>query len=152
VTFVARALSPAKVSSVTIDEQTDEDGQASALVIVPDNQLSLAIGKKGQNARLAAKLTGMRIDIKSESEVETERIDAEAGAAGLATLPEITPERLNALREAGISSPDDVVAAGLERVRALPEIGDDAPEVVAAAERWVAARAEERDRKETPTA
>src|SRR6266850_4516933 len=71
-TFVARALSPAKVSSVTIGEP-DAEGQSSALVIVPDNQLSLAIGKKGQNARLAAKLTGMRIDIKSESEIETER-------------------------------------------------------------------------------
>src|SRR5918995_321431 len=55
-TFVARALSPAKVSSVTIDEAALEDmdaPQPSALVIVPDNQLSLAIGKKGQNARLA---------------------------------------------------------------------------------------------------
>src|SRR5499433_3931145 len=62
-TFVARALSPAKVSSVAIHE-ADSEGQPSATVIVPDNQLSLAIGKKGQNARLAAKLTGMRIDIK----------------------------------------------------------------------------------------
>ena len=43
------------------------------LVIVPDNQLSLAIGKKGQNARLAAKLTGLHVDIKSEGEVEEER-------------------------------------------------------------------------------
>src|ERR671910_1830653 len=78
-TFVARALSPAKVSSVTIDEAALEDmdaPQPSALVIVPDNQLSLAIGKKGQNARLAAKLTGMRIDIKSEGEIDAERAHA----------------------------------------------------------------------------
>src|SRR5437870_5434556 len=68
-TFVARALSPAKVSSVTVREPDEGEEQPSALVIVPDNQLSLAIGKKGQNARLAAKLTGMRIDIKSESEL-----------------------------------------------------------------------------------
>jgi N utilization substance protein A len=72
VTFVARALSPAKVSSVTVVDEPDAEGPA-ALVVVPDNQLSLAIGKKGQNARLAAKLTGMRIDIKSESEVEAMR-------------------------------------------------------------------------------
>ncbi|PYM75489.1 MAG: transcription termination/antitermination protein NusA, partial [Candidatus Rokuibacteriota bacterium] len=72
-TFVARALSPAKVSSVAINESAEAESQPSAVVIVPDNQLSLAIGKKGQNARLAAKLTSMRIDIKSESEVETER-------------------------------------------------------------------------------
>src|SRR5499433_2613252 len=67
-TFVARALSPAKVSSVTIGEASEPEAEATALIVVPDNQLSLAIGKKGQNARLAAKLTGMRIDIKSESE------------------------------------------------------------------------------------
>src|SRR6266700_1843416 len=94
--FVARALSPAKVSSVTIAEEPAEGGEAhgethmAALVVVPDNQLSLAIGKKGQNARLAAKLTGMRIDIKSESEIEAERAEAEAAELGrqaLAGLP-----------------------------------------------------------------
>src|SRR5439155_864402 len=88
--FVARALSPAKVWSVTIHE-ADSEGQPSATVIVPDNQLSLAIGKKGQNARLAAKLTGMRIDIKSESEVEAERSPSEPVAieerAALEMLP-----------------------------------------------------------------
>ena len=61
-TFVANALSPAKVDRVLIDEDTH-----TATVIVPDDQLSLAIGKEGQNARLAAKLTGWRIDIKSAS-------------------------------------------------------------------------------------
>src|SRR5690606_20836232 len=62
--FVAKALSPAKVNSVTISE----DGTA-ADVIVPDHQLSLAIGREGQNARLAARLTGVRIDIRSETQV-----------------------------------------------------------------------------------
>ncbi len=61
--FIANALSPSKVTSVEI---VDESLRA-ARVVVPDNQLSLAIGKEGQNARLAAKLTGWRIDIKSES-------------------------------------------------------------------------------------
>ncbi|MBA2240900.1 MAG: transcription termination/antitermination protein NusA [Solirubrobacterales bacterium] len=68
--FVAKALSPARVREVLVD---DEDLQAT--VIVPDDQLSLAIGREGQNARLAAKLTGWRVDIKSEtefSEVEEE--------------------------------------------------------------------------------
>jgi len=63
--FVAGALSPAKVSRVEIDEETK-----TAQVIVPDNQLSLAIGREGQNARLAAKLTGWRIDIKSETQIK----------------------------------------------------------------------------------
>ena len=63
--FLASALSPAKVLSVTIDEETK-----SAKVIVDDNQLSLAIGKEGQNVRLAAKLTNWKIDIKSKSQAE----------------------------------------------------------------------------------
>ncbi len=70
--FAAAALSPAKVVRVEIDEATK-----TALVIVPDHQLSLAIGREGQNARLAAKLTGWRIDIKSESqirEIEAQKI------------------------------------------------------------------------------
>ena len=62
VTFVANALSPAKVSNVLIDEDSHY-----ATVVVPDDQLSLAIGKEGQNARLAARLTGYKIDIKPES-------------------------------------------------------------------------------------
>jgi N utilization substance protein A len=62
--FVAQALSPAKVTEVTVDD----DGRV-ARVVVPDFQLSLAIGKEGQNARLAAKLTGLKIDIKSESQI-----------------------------------------------------------------------------------
>ncbi len=65
--FVAKALSPARVREVLVD---DEDKQAT--VIVPDDQLSLAIGRDGQNARLAARLTGWRVDIKSESEFAQE--------------------------------------------------------------------------------
>ena len=65
--FVANALSPAKVKEVRLLE----DGQ-TALVIVPDYQLSLAIGKEGQNARLAARLTGLRVDIKSESQIRAD--------------------------------------------------------------------------------
>src|SRR4029079_8959460 len=62
--LVAHALSPARVNSVTV---VDEEAR-SARVVVPDYQLSLAIGKEGQNARLAARLTGCRIDIKSETQ------------------------------------------------------------------------------------
>lgn len=63
--FIASSLSPAKVMDVSIDEETK-----SAKVIVDDNQLSLAIGKEGQNVRLAAKLTNWKIDIKSKSQAE----------------------------------------------------------------------------------
>jgi len=64
--FIAKALSPARVSDMILEE--DLDTGRTATVIVPDDQLSLAIGREGQNARLAAKLTGWRIDIKSVSE------------------------------------------------------------------------------------
>ena len=65
--FVAKALSPAKVKEVRIHEDT-----GTAEVIVPDHQLSLSIGKEGQNARLAARLTGWRVDIKSETQLADE--------------------------------------------------------------------------------
>jgi N utilization substance protein A len=68
-TFVANALSPAKVVDVNLEEGSNGK---TATVVVPDKQLSLAIGKEGQNARLAAKLTGWRIDIKSVSEMAEE--------------------------------------------------------------------------------
>jgi len=69
--FVAKALSPARVREVLVD-----DSNRQATVIVPDDQLSLAIGREGQNARLAARLTGWRIDIRSETEFAT---DADSG-------------------------------------------------------------------------
>ena len=147
-TFVARALSPAKVSSVTVREPNVEEGeeQPSALVIVPDNQLSLAIGKKGQNARLAAKLTGMRIDIKSEGEVEAERAQAEADALGrqaLSGLPGVDESLVEALRGAGLGSPAAVAEAGVEKLRALEAVGDRADALHRAAAEWVAAHAPE---------
>ncbi len=78
-TFVASALQPAKVKEVHIDTATE-----TANVIVPDYQLSLSIGKEGQNARLAAKLTGWRIDIRSE----TQHLEEVRGAAAAAAVPE----------------------------------------------------------------
>lgn len=78
--FIAESLSPAKVISVTVNEETK-----NAFVIVPDNQLSLAIGKAGQNVRLAARLTGWRIDIRSEAQL------ARAALSG-----DLTPEEISA--------------------------------------------------------
>ncbi len=68
--FVAKALAPARVREVLVDDENEQ-----ATVIVPDDQLSLAIGREGQNARLAAQLTGWRIDIKSESEFAEEEAE-----------------------------------------------------------------------------
>ncbi|MFL2132227.1 transcription termination factor NusA [Desemzia sp. FAM 24101] len=80
-TYIANALNPAKVIDVIFDEATN-----SCLVVVPDYQLSLAIGKRGQNARLAAKLTGFKIDIKSESDMEAMQ---EAEEVGLVTTEDL---------------------------------------------------------------
>jgi len=77
--FIANALSPAQVASTKIDEE-----RKVATMVVPDKQLSLAIGKEGQNARLAARLTGWRIDIKSVTAIELERT--------VPILPEQEPE------------------------------------------------------------
>ena len=80
--YIANALNPARVISVFVSET-----EKAARVIVPDNQLSLAIGKEGQNARLAAKLTGWKIDIKSQSQMEAlaeeqAALDAQTEAEG----------------------------------------------------------------------
>jgi N utilization substance protein A len=86
--FVAESLSPAKVASVDVNED-----KKSCFVLVPDNQLSLAIGKSGQNVRLAARLTGWRIDIRSEAQAAREVFEAGmkgggASAPAASSVPE----------------------------------------------------------------
>ncbi len=142
-TFVARALSPAKVSSVTISEPGEPDGESTALIVVPDNQLSLAIGKKGQNARLAAKLTGMRIDIKSESELAAPAAAEDDRRTVLGRLGDLTPDMVTALIAAGLDSPEAIKRAGRERLAEVTQLADRAEKFYAAAEEWVATHASE---------
>ncbi len=123
--FVTNALSPAKVQRVTI---VDDDEMVME-VVVEDKQLSLAIGKKGQNVRLAAKLTGWRIDIKSEEdkrkEVEAQftgfegEVDGTEPDTGVLELPGIHDEVVSALQQGGFSSPAAIVAAGKAGLEAL---------------------------------
>src|SRR5262249_31274825 len=141
-TFVARALSPAKVSSVTVGEPEADGAQRSVLVIVPDSQLSLAIGKRGQNARLAAKLTGLRVDIKSEGEVEEERRREEEemieGRAALAQFPGVGPQLVDKLVEVGLFSPARIVRAGMATLLELPGVGEKkAASLFEAAQTWM---------------
>jgi transcription termination/antitermination protein NusA len=75
--FVAKALSPARVREVYLDDEAKE-----ATIVTPDDQLALAIGKEGMNARLAARLTGWKIDIKSDTEFATEEADAAYAGEG----------------------------------------------------------------------
>lgn len=101
VQLVANALSPAKIISVEAFED-----ERSAYVIVPDNQLSLAIGKEGQNARLAAKLTGWKIDIKSHSSVSLNEGEAEDQDDQDIDIPEETENTEQAVSE--IENMDDI--------------------------------------------
>jgi len=145
--FVAKALSPARVREVLVD---DEGKQAT--VIVPDDQLSLAIGREGQNARLAARLTGWRIDIKSETEFAAE--EQESGyeedevqgrcAAVMSTGRRCPNAALPGSRYCGLDAhqaladlPTDEAAAGEEAaaeaaVEAAVAVLDDPPDTVRA--------------------
>lgn len=133
VDFVTKALSPARVQRVTI---VDADARVME-VLVEDRQLSLAIGKKGQNVRLAAKLTGWKIDIKSDEdkkkEVELQLAGIDFGdsaeTAAPLVLPEIHDEVISQLRAAGYTTAAQVRDAGAETLGALP--GFDAETVQA---------------------
>jgi N utilization substance protein A len=99
--FVANSLSPAQVLSVDVHE-----GERRAIVTVPDAQLSLAIGKEGQNARLAAKLTGWRVDIKKQSDAQPTEVVAEPPAAQVEAAPAVAEP----------DSTDDVEALSMEEL------------------------------------
>ncbi len=144
VSFVTNALSPAKVQRVSIVD----DHERVMEVVVEDKQLSLAIGKKGQNVRLAAKLTGWRIDIKSEEEKRKEveaqleglEMPGEGGETGevpepVLTLPDIHDEVVGTLREAGYTSAEMVLGASVEDLTALPGIDEATADSVLAAAR-----------------
>jgi N utilization substance protein A len=131
-TFIANALSPAHIVSVQLNK-----ADQIATVIVPDKQLSLAIGKEGQNARLAAKLTGWRIDIKSASVAEAEKIKEvkPAAAEKEAEAVEAVGEEAAAV-PAGAPVPEEALA-GLESMELTEE-----PAAAEAEEKETAAEAE----------
>ncbi|MEW6058539.1 MAG: transcription termination factor NusA [Actinomycetota bacterium] len=125
-TFVANALQPAKVKEARVDPDSQ-----TALVIVPDYQLSLAIGKEGQNARLAARLTGWRIDIKSETQLAEEQRGSTRGPGEEAEVPsKSSDEALEAPSpthdEAGTAAASDSAVA-LEPEGGSQEVAESAP-------------------------
>ena len=114
--FISNALSPAQVASIKIDEEKN-----ISTVVVPDKQLSLAIGKEGQNARLAAKLTGWRIDIKSVSAIESEKAVIEE--------PEIPAEVILAeVQESESLEVEPTEDIGVEEVVEFPGFPEAPPE------------------------
>jgi N utilization substance protein A len=112
--FVCNGLAPAVISKVVID-------QANRLmeVIVPDDQLSLAIGKRGQNVRLASKLTEWRIDVKSESKYQK---SLKEGYDSLLALPGVGDATADNLYEAGFSSAEELAGGLVEELVAIPGI------------------------------
>jgi len=113
--FVCSALAPAEIVEVILYNEL-----RSMEIIVPDNQTSLAIGKKGQNVRLAVKLTGWKIDIKSKSESEGESKDA---LEELTQIPGIGETSAQVLLNEGYASPSDIIKASAEDLLKLPGFG-----------------------------
>lgn len=101
--FVVRALAPARVSKIVMDEDAH-----SMEVIVPDDQLSLAIGKKGQNVRLASRLTGWKLDVRSEAEAEDEARKARLSLGSIPGIGDVTAELLF---QHGFKSAEEVAQA-----------------------------------------
>jgi N utilization substance protein A len=112
--YVCSALSPAKVNRVFMDEEN-----RAMEVIVPDDQLSLAIGKNGQNVRLAVKLTGWKIDVKSESIAATQE---EEGHRALMKIPNIDEATAEHLFNQGLKSIAAIAAADVESLSSIPGI------------------------------
>ncbi len=136
--FIAEALSPARVQDVRIDED-----EHTAVVIVPDHQLSLAIGKEGQNARLAARLSGYRIDIRSESQdlgldveddedVEFETVE-EGDGASRATQPDAEGATQDISDEDGEADESDAPAK-VEEAVAEDDVDDVSPDSAASSD------------------
>jgi N utilization substance protein A len=141
-TYIANALAPAQLKAFTVDEV-----KRRVKIMVAEDQLSLAIGKRGQNARLTSKLTGWQIDIEPEAVVligfEEKVAQAVQNLAGIAG---IGPEAANVLVHAGFLTLDDLLQAELADLEQIPEIKDNAQTI------HEAVKAEAQRRHPTPAA
>jgi N utilization substance protein A len=134
--FITNALAPAKLKTFAIDEE-----RRRVKIVVSADQLSLAIGRRGQNARLTSKLTGWQVDIEAEqvTELGFEEKVAQAVKA-LAAIPGISPEHADALVHHGLTGLEELLRAELGDLTEIPEIGAQADAIREAARAEAARR------------
>jgi N utilization substance protein A len=136
--FVCNALSPAEITRVIVDEEN-----RSMEVIVPDDKLSLAIGKKGQNVRLASKLTGWKVDVLSETRAQERK---EAARMDLMRIPGVGEITVELLFMEGYRSVEDVAQASVEELSQIEGIGKTkAAEIIKGAKGILEREAEEEE-------
>jgi N utilization substance protein A len=126
--FVTKALAPAKIVNVDVFPE-----DSKMLVAVADDKLSLAIGKAGQNARLAAKLTGWKINIMSETEYEALKKSEEEERIDIETVADIAPKMIQKLIQAGFETAQDVINADIEKLTSIEGIGEKTAEKIRSA-------------------
>ena len=127
--FIANALSPAKLKTFEVDET-----RKRVKILVSPDQLSLAIGKRGQNARLTSKLTGWQVDIEAEHVVSMGFEEKMAQAVqALASVPGITQEQASVLVNSGLTSLEALLQAEVADLADIPQIGDQAAAILEAA-------------------
>ncbi|MES2504987.1 MAG: transcription termination factor NusA [Myxococcota bacterium] len=120
--FVCNALAPAEITRVLVNE-----AEHTMQIIVPDDQLSLAIGRRGQNVRLAAELTGWKIDIHSESKAAKEREDAQYSLSQVEGLTEL---QIQTLYNHGFRKAEDIAGADPELLKGLPGMQENLIEMI----------------------
>jgi N utilization substance protein A len=127
--FVTKALEPAKIRSIEADEN-----RKRLHVLVSEDQLSLAIGKRGQNARLTARLTGWEVDIDAEH-IVTKGFDEKVAEAieQIAAIPGISREQADALVHAGVTRLEDLLQAEPDDIADIPQVGENAAAILEAA-------------------
>ncbi|HEY5043047.1 MAG TPA: transcription termination factor NusA [Verrucomicrobiae bacterium] len=127
--FVTKALEPAKLKSIELDERGKR-----LKILVAEDQLSLAIGKRGQNARLTAKLLGWEVDIDAE-QVITKGFEEKVAEAveAIAAIPGISREQADALVHAGVTRLEDLLSAEAGDIADIPQVGENAAAILEAA-------------------
>jgi transcription termination/antitermination protein NusA len=135
-TYITNALAPAKLKSFEVDEANKR-----VRILVAEDQLSLAIGKRGQNARLTSKLTGWHVDIEAEA-VQTMGFEEKVAAAvaQVAAIPGITPEEATTLVHCGFHTLDELASAEASDLAEMPGLKERAEPIVAAIRAEVARR------------